>query len=302
MLGSVTSHIPNFRSGLVAIVGRANVGKSTLLNALLGQKLSIVSAKPHTTRHRLLGVLNGSDYQAALIDTPGFLRKGSDQLDAAMARQLSGALGDAHAIVLAAEPRYPGDIEQALIAQIAAADVPALLVLTKADTIAKNKLLPIMARYAETHPFAEIVPVSALARDGLDLLSEAIGAHLPEQDALFPPEMLTDRTTRFLAGELVREKIFEHYAQEVPYDTAVEVVTFEEREGEAPDYIRAVVYVDTPSQKRLLIGKGGAALKEVGVLARPEVEALTGRPAYLELWVKVNTRWRRKAGFIQRTL
>ncbi len=302
MLGSVTSHIPNFRSGLVAIVGRANVGKSTLLNALLGQKLSIVSAKPHTTRHRLLGVLNGSDYQAALIDTPGFLRKGSDQLDAAMARQLSGALGDAHAIVLAAEPRYPGDVEQTLIAQIAAADVPALLVLTKADTIAKNKLLPVMARYAETHPFAEIVPVSALARDGLYLLSEAIGAHLPEQDALFPPEMLTDRTTRFLAGELVREKIFELYAQEVPYDTAVEVVAFEEREGESPDYIRAVVYVDTPSQKRLLIGKGGAALKEVGVLARPEVEALTGRPAYLELWVKVNTRWRRKAGFIQRTL
>lgn len=302
MLGSVRGQTSNFRSGLVAIVGRANVGKSTLLNALLGQKLSIVSAKPHTTRHRLLGVLNGSDFQAALIDTPGFLRKGSDQLDAAMARQLSGALGDAHAIVLAAEPRYPGDVEQALIAQIVAADVPALLVLTKADTIAKNKLLPVMARYAETHPFAEIVPVSALARDGLDLLQEAIGAHLPEQDALFPPEMLTDRTTRFLAGELVREKIFELYAQEVPYDTAVEVVAFEEREGEAPDYIRAVVYVDTPSQKRLLIGKGGAALKEVGVLARPEVEALTGRPAYLELWVKVNTRWRRKAGFIQRTL
>ena len=302
MLGSVRGQTSNFRSGLVAIVGRANVGKSTLLNALLGQKLSIVSAKPHTTRHRLLGVLNGSDFQAALIDTPGFLRKGSDQLDAAMARQLSGALGDAHAIVLAAEPRYPGDVEQALIAQIAVADVPALLVLTKADTIAKNKLLPVMARYAETHPFAEIVPVSALARDGLDPLSEAIGAHLPEQDALFPPEVLTDRSTRFLAGELVREKIFEHYAHEVPYDTAVEVVTFEEREGESPDYIRAVVYVDTPSQKRLLIGKGGGALKEVGVLARPEIEALTGRPAYLELWVKVNTRWRRKAGFIQRTL
>ena len=292
----------NFRSGLVAIVGRANVGKSTLLNTLLGQKLSIVSAKPHTTRHRLLGVLNGSDFQAALIDTPGFLRKGRDQLDAAMARQLSGALGDAHAIVLAAEPRYPGDVEKALITQIAAAGVPALLVLTKTDTIAKNKLLPVMARYAEAHPFAEIVPVSALERDGLAPLAEAIGTHLPEQEALFPPEVLTDRTTSFLVGELVREKIFELYADEVPYDTAVEIVAFEEREGESPDYIRAVVYVDTPSQKRLLIGKGGAALKEVGVLARPEIEALTERPAFLELWVKVNLRWRRKAGFIQRTL
>ena len=292
----------NFRSGLVAIVGRANVGKSTLLNTLLGQKLSIVSAKPHTTRHRLLGVLNSSDFQAALIDTPGFLRKGRDQLDAAMARQLSGALGDAHAIVLAAEPRYPGDVEKALITQIAAAGVPALLVLTKTDTIAKNKLLPVMARYAEAHPFAEIVPVSALERDGLAPLAEAIGTHLPEQEALFPPEVLTDRTTSFLVGELVREKIFELYADEVPYDTAVEIVAFEEREGESPDYIRAVVYVDTPSQKRLLIGKGGAALKEVGVLARPEIEALTERPAFLELWVKVNLRWRRKAGFIQRTL
>lgn len=298
----MNGHTTNFRSGLVAIVGRANVGKSTLLNALLGQKLSIVSAKPHTTRHRLLGVLNGSDFQAALIDTPGFLRKGRDQLDVAMARQLSGALGDAHTVVLAAEPRYPGDVEQNLIAQIAAANVPALLVLTKTDTIAKNKLLPVMARYAEVHPFAEIVPVSALARDGLAPLTEAIGTHLPEQEALFPPEMLTDRTARFLVGELVREKIFELYADEVPYDTAVEIVAFEEREGEAPDYIRAVVYVDTPSQKRLLIGKGGAALKEVGVLARPEIEALTERSAFLELWVKVNTRWRRKAGFIQRTL
>ena len=302
MLGSVNGPTTNFRSGLVAIVGRANVGKSTLVNALLGQKLSIVSAKPHTTRHRLLGVLNGSDFQAALIDTPGFLRKGRDQLDAAMARQLSGALGDAHAVILAAEPRYPGEVEQTLIAQIAAAGVPSLLVLTKTDTIAKNKLLPVIARYAETHPFAEIVPVSALEEDGLTLLAEAIGAHLPEQDALFPPEMLTDRTTRFLVGELVREKIFELYAHEVPYDTAVEVVAFEEREGGSPDYIRAVVYVDTPSQKRLLIGRGGAALKEVGVLARPEIEALRGRPAFLELWVKVNTKWRRKAGFIQRTL
>ena len=298
----MTSESVPFRSGLVAIVGRANVGKSTLLNALLGQKLSIVSAKPHTTRHRLLGVLNGSGFQAALIDTPGFLRKGRDQLDAVMARQLSGALGDAHAVVLAAEPRPPGDVEQALMAQIAASSAPAVLALTKTDAVAKHKLLPVMARYAQVHPFAEIVPVSAVEDDGLDRLSDAIGACLPEQDALFPPEMFTDRTTRFLVGELVREKIFERYADEIPYDTAVEVDAFDERDGAAPDYIRVVVYVDTPSQKRLLIGKGGAALKEVGVLARPEVESLTGRPAFLELWVKVNAKWRRKAGFIQGTL
>ena len=159
-----------------------------------------------------------------------------------------------------------------------------------------------MARYAEAHAFSDIVPVSALERDGLDRLADAIRDAMPEQEALFPEDMLTDRSVRFLAGELVREKVFELYAHEVPYDAAVEVEEFEEREGDQPDYIRVVVYVDKTSQKQLLIGKGGAALKEVGMQARPAIEALTGRPAYLELWVKVNLKWRRKAGFIQRTL
>ena len=291
-----------FRSGLVAIVGRANVGKSTLLNALVGQKVSIVSAKPHTTRHKLLGVFAGDGFQAGLLDTPGFLRKGRDQLDAAMSRQLSSALSDAHVVTLVAEPRHPGDVEQELMRQIKASGAPSVLALNKIDAVAKRRLLPVIARYADAHEFAAVVPVSGLARDGLELLVEAIRDALPEHGPLFPDEMLTDRSARFLAGEIVREKVFELYAQEVPYDTVVEVDEFEERDGAAPDYVRAVVYVDKPSQKQLLIGKGGAALKEVGVLARPEIEALTGRPVYLELWVKVNPKWRRKAGFIQRTL
>lgn len=291
-----------FRSGLVAIVGRANVGKSTLLNALIGQKVSIVSAKPHTTRHKLLGVLAGDGFQAGLLDTPGFLRKGRDQLDAAMSRQLSSALSDAHVITLVAEPRNPGDVEQELMRQIKASGAPSVLALNKIDTAAKRRLLPVIARYAEAHDFAAVVPISGLASDGLDRLVEAIRDALPERGPLFPDEMLTDRPVRFLAGEVVREKVFQLYAHEVPYDAVVEVDEFEERDGDAPDYVRAVVYVDKPSQKQLLIGKGGAALKEVGVLARPEIEALTGRPVYLELWVKVNPKWRRKAGFIQRTL
>ncbi len=291
-----------FRSGLVAIVGRANVGKSTLLNALIGQKVSIVSAKPHTTRHKLLGVLAGNGFQAGLLDTPGFLRKGRDQLDAAMSRQLSSALSDAHVITLVAEPRNPGDVEQELMRQIKASGAPSVLALNKIDTAAKRRLLPVIARYAEAHDFAAVVPISGLASDGLDRLVEAIRDALPERGPLFPDEMLTDRPVRFLAGEVVREKVFQLYAHEVPYDAVVEVDEFEERDGDAPDYVRAVVYVDKPSQKQLLIGKGGAALKEVGVLARPEIEALTGRPVYLELWVKVNPKWRRKAGFIQRTL
>lgn len=291
-----------FRSGLVAIVGRANVGKSTLLNALIGQKVSIVSAKPHTTRHKLLGVLAGDGFQAGLLDTPGFLRKGRDQLDAAMSRQLSSALSDAHVVTLVAEPRNPGDVEQELMRQIKASGAPSVLALNKIDTAAKRRLLPVIARYAEAHDFAAVVPISGLASDGLDRLVEAIRDALPERGPLFPDEILTDRPVRFLAGEVVREKVFQLYAHEVPYDAVVEVDEFEERDGDAPDYVRAVVYVDKPSQKQLLIGKGGAALKEVGVLARPEIEALTGRPVYLELWVKVNPKWRRKAGFIQRTL
>ena len=291
-----------FRSGLVAIVGRANVGKSTLLNALVGQKVSIVSAKPHTTRHKLLGVLTGDDFQIGLLDTPGFLRKGRDQLDAIMSRQLASALGDADVVALVAEPRYPGDVEQEMMKQIRASGARAILALNKIDTVAKNKLLPVIARYSDAYDFAAIVPVSGLTRDGLDPLIEAIRAAVPEREALFPAEMLTDRSVRFLAGEIVREKVFELYAHEVPYDVAVEIEEYEEREGKEPDFIRAIVYVDKRSQKQLLIGKGGAALKEVGVLARPEIEGLAGRAVYLELWVKVNSKWRSKAGFIQRTL
>lgn len=286
----------------MAIVGRANVGKSTLLNALVGQKVAIVSDKPHTTRHKLLGVLTNDDFQAALLDTPGFLRHGRDQLDSAMSRQLASALADADLVMLVAEARPPGDVELQLVKHIKTAGVPAVLVVNKIDQVTKNKLLPVIGRYADLHGFVHIVPVSGLARDGLDHLLGAVASALPAQEPIFPPDTLTDRSVRFLAGEIVREKVFELYADEIPYDVAIEIEDFEEREGKGPDYIRAVVYVDKPSQKRLLIGKNGGALKEVGVLARPEIEELVGRPVYLELWVKVNLKWRRKAGFIQRLL
>ncbi|MEX2599966.1 MAG: GTPase Era [Dehalococcoidia bacterium] len=303
-----------FRSGFIAIVGRANVGKSTLLNAMLGQKLSIVSPKPHTTRHKLLGIINSEDavdvsageaapgFQAALLDTPGYLRGGRDQMDAAMTHELSSALSDADVVLLVVEPRPPGDVEQHLMEQIAQSGAPAVLCINKVDTVAKHKLLPVMQQYSEAHPFLEIVPVSGLEEDGVPLLLEALVRHLPEQEAIFPPELLTDRPVRFLAGEIVREKVFHLYGHEVPYDTAVEVDDYEERDEDRPDFIRAVIYVDKATQKQLLIGKGGQALKEVGVLARPEIEELVGKPVYLELWVKVSPKWRRKAGFIQRMM
>ena len=292
----------DFRSGFVALVGRANVGKSTLLNAMLGQKLAIVSPKPHTTRHKLLGVLHGEQFQAALLDTPGFLRKGRDQLDAAMSRQLASALADADLAVLVVEPRPPGDVEEQLMAQLTAARTPAVLAINKIDEAAKQKLLPVIQRYSEAHSFSDIVPVSALTGDGVDLLLAQTAAHLPTQEPIFSDDVLTDRPLTFLCSEIIREKVFNLYAQEVPYDVAVEIDEYEERDGDEPDLVRAVVYVDKQSQKQLLIGRAGQALKEVGVQAREEIEGIIEKRAYVELWVKVNPKWRRKAGFIQRTL
>ena len=292
----------SFHSGYVAIVGRANVGKSTLLNAMLGQKLAIVSAKPHTTRIKLLGVLNGEDFQAALLDTPGFLRRGRDQLDAAMSRQLASALAEADVALLVVEPRPPGDVERLLVDQIAASGTPALLAVNKIDGVAKRKLLPVIEAYTVLHAFADIVPVSAIEKDGVDVLLRALTERLPVQEAIFAPEVLTDRPVSLLCADIIQEKVFQLYEQEIPYDVAVEIEEYDERaEGQA-DHLRATVYVDTPSQKRLLIGAGGQALKEVGVQARADIELLVGGPVYVELWVKVSPKWRRKAGFVQRLI
>ena len=291
-----------FHSGYVAIVGRANVGKSTLLNAMLGQKLAIVSAKPHTTRIKLLGVLNGEDFQAALLDTPGFLRRGRDQLDAAMSRQMASALADADVALLVVEPRPPGDVERLLVDQIAASGTPVLLAVNKIDGIAKRKLLPVIEAYTVLHAFTDIVPVSALEKDGVDVLLDALTERLPVQEAIFAPDVLTDRPVSLLCADIIQEKVFQLYEQEIPYDVAVEIEEYDERaEGQA-DHLRATVYVDTPSQKRLLIGAGGQALKEVGVQARADIEQLVGGPVYVELWVKVSPKWRRKAGFVQRMI
>jgi GTPase len=299
---SAEDHGLPYRAGFVAIVGRANVGKSTLLNGLLGQKLSIVSPKPHTTRHKLLGVVNGAHFQAAFLDTPGYLSGERDTLDAAMSRQGAAALAEADVVVLVAEPRTPGEVEMRFIGQIKALGKPAILVINKTDTVAKTKLLPVISAYAEAYPFTDIVPVAALNEDGLDLLLGRIEFQLPEGEPIFAPDVLTDRSVRFMVAEAIREKLFLLYEQEVPYYVAVEVEEYLEREGDQPDYIRAVIYVDKDSQRQMLIGRDGAALKEVGVQARQEIESLVERPAYLDLWVKVNPKWRRKAGFIQRQL
>ena len=217
-----------------------------------------------------------------------------------MSRQMASALADADLAVLVVEPRPPGDVERLLVDQISASGTPILLALNKIDSVAKRKLLPVIEAYTVLHDFVDIVPLSATEKDGVDVLLRQLAERLPAQEALFAPEVLTDRPVSLLCADMIQEKVFLLYEQEIPYDVAVEIEEYEERaEGQA-DLVRATIYVDTPSQKRLLIGAGGSALKEVGVQARADIEQLVGGPVYVELWVKVSPKWRRKAGFIQR--
>ena len=291
-----------FHSGLVAILGRPNVGKSTLLNVLLGTKLAAVSPKPQTSRHRLLGVLHGDNFQIGLLDTPGWpANPNVDVLGQRMMRETREALDEADLVLLMAVPRPPGSVERQLVEEIAARNTPALAAINKLDTVRKSVLLPVIEAYAGLFPFRDIVPLSVLREDGLDLLLARLIANLPVAEPLFPPDQLTDRTERFLVAELVREKVFELYGQEVPYSTAVLVEEFKEADPAqgSKDLIEATVYVERPSQKAILVGKGGQALKEVGVAARPEIEALIGRPVYLTLWVKTRPQWRRDERFVR---
>ncbi|MFQ5860528.1 MAG: GTPase Era, partial [Dehalococcoidia bacterium] len=291
----------DFRSGYVAILGRPNVGKSTLLNRLLRFRLCGVSPRPQTTRHKLLGVLTGQDYQAVFLDTPGFLRRAQKPLDRRMVHQAREAMQEADLVVLMVEPRMPGDIEQRLIKELGERQQPTILAINKVDLVKKPWVLPVMEAYSGLYPFLELVPISALHQGGVDLLLELVVQHLPPGEPLFPADTLTDRPERFLTGELVREQVFQLYGQEVPYSVAVDVEEFVEGSAEhgGKDYISATIYVEKPGQKAILIGSGGTALKQVGVRARRGIEALLGRPVHLELWVKVHPGWPRDEAFLQ---
>ncbi len=291
-----------FKSGTVAIVGRPNVGKSTLLNLLVKFKLSAVSPKPQTTRHKILGIITGENYQIAFFDTPGMPLKTSHELDKRLVTRALEAIGEADLTVLLVEPKPPGDIERRLIEELKRHGRPALLAINKIDTVKRHELLPVMDEYSRLHKFADIVPVSALKMDGVESLTDAIVRHLPEGPALFAEDEVTDRPERFLASEIVREAVFNAYGQEVPYAVAVEIEEFKERSEEqgGKDFIRAVLYVERDSQKAILIGRGGEKMKKIGERARQEIELLVGRGVYLELWVKVYAKWRKDKAFLQR--
>ena len=287
-----------FKAGYVAIIGLPNAGKSTLLNALLNVKLSIISDKPQTTRRRIPGILNKENFQAVFLDTPGIL-KPKYKLHDRMMEQVYSALNDADILLLIVDAktrRHPIEVDLNLLNP---ARKPVILLLNKVDLINKQDLLPLIDLYKDFYPFEEIIPISALNADGIDKVEKAIEARLPFHPPFYPPDILSDQPERFFVAEIIREKIFEKFYQEIPYSTEVVVEEFKERPGQK-DYIYAIIYVERNSQKGILIGKKGEALKRIGIRAREEIERFLGRPVFLELEVSVSKRWRKNFEMIKR--
>jgi len=284
-----------FRSGYVAIVGPPNVGKSTLLNRLMGQKIAIVTPKPQTTRNRLLGILTRPDAQMIFVDTPGIFRPGYP-LQKAMVDTAVRALGEADlALAMIDASGGRGDDEERILRFLSEGRTTTLLALNKVDLVEdKKRLLPLIDRYHRTGLFREIVPISALTGDGVDDLLATLSGLLPEGPQYYPEDMITESPKRFLAAEVIREKVFLRTGEEVPYSAAVKVDEYQDR-GDSL-YIKATIYLERDSQKAIMIGQKGAKLKEIGQLARQELEAQTGRKIFLDLWVKVRRRWRHQTG------
>ena len=279
-----------FRAGFAALVGRPNVGKSTLLNALVGEKLSIVTPRPQTTRHRIVGLVHRPDAQIAFVDTPGLHDGGKRALNRAMNRAAATALVDADLVVFVVEALRWNAEDEAVLQRIRDSGRPALAVVSKADTAQpRQRLLPFIAELAARHPFSDIVPVSARRSENLESLVAAIAALLPESPPLFHAEDRTDRDLKFRMAETVREKLTLELNQEVPYGIAVEIERLAEEDGRT--VVHAVIWVDREGQKPIVIGAGGARLKRVGTAARREIADLLGGRCHLELWVKVRENW-----------
>jgi len=279
------------RFGFVAIVGRPNVGKSTLMNALMQQKLSIVSHKPQTTRHRVLGILNQPNLQIALVDTPGLHTDERKALNTLLNKTAHASLVEADLVVFLIEAERFTDEDEKVLQKIKEAGVPAMLILNKVDRVKpRSQLFPILEAMSQKHAFLEIIPLSALKRDQVATLPSTFAKHLPVGPAMFPLDQVTDRSDAFRATEIVREKLTRHLNQEVPYGLTVQM----EREQRLEDgrlELHVVIWVERPGQKKIVIGEGGKVLKSVGTQARLELNRLYGCRTHLHLWVKVRENW-----------
>ena len=286
------------KSGMISIVGRPNVGKSTLTNALVGEKIAIVTNKPQTTRNRICAVLNRGECQYVFMDTPG-LHKARTRLGEYMVGVVKESVADVDAVMLLIEPiPHVGGPEAELIARIRALGVPAVLVINKIDTVKKEELLSVMQVYQAECDFQAIVPISAKNGDGVEELLNVLAAFLPEGPQLFPDDMITDQPERQVCAEIIREKMLQKLDKEVPHGVAVEIERWEERD-DGLIAINAAIYCERKTHKGIIIGKNGAMLKQIGAVSRYEIERMLDAKVYLELWVKVKEDWRNKPGQIR---
>ncbi len=282
------------KSGFAAVIGRPNVGKSTLINALIGQKIAIMSDKPQTTRSRILCILTEEDAQVIFLDTPG-VHKPKHKLGDYMAKATEGALHGVDVVVFVVDvTEKMGAGEQYILKQLANVRVPVLLAVNKVDCIPRQQSLPIIESYAKVYDFAGIVPISAREGENLDGLLAEIKKHLPEGPQYYPADMVTDQPERLIVAELVREKVLALTRDEIPHAVAVDIEEMTTRQ-KGDVYIRAVIYVERESQKGIVIGAKGALLRTIGAQARADVETLLGAKVYLDLWVKTRRDWRNRA-------
>jgi GTP-binding protein Era len=297
-----TPEIDEFRAGYVSILGRANVGKSTLLNKLLGTKIAAVSPKPQTSRDNLLGIVHGDKFELSLLDTPGWPKSVNiDTFASSMIKDIREAIDQSDLILLMSAPRPPGTIERSLIKEIKDRKKPAILAINKIDTLRKSAILPVIEQYTSLYPFEEIIPVSVLKEDNLDILINNLATNIPKGPPKYKKDQITDRSISFILAEIIREKIFIQYGDEIPYSTAVKIESFQQNNtGVAKkDLIEATIYIERASQKAILVGREGKALKEVGIDARVEIEKFLQRSIYLNLWVKTKEKWKNDEQFVR---
>ena len=279
-----------FRCGFVAIIGRPNVGKSTLLNHILGQKISITSRKPQTTRHQILGVKTSATSQVIYVDTPGIHKRRSTAINRYMNRAAGSVLSDVDLVLFVVQAMKWTEEDEAVLARLKEVKVPVLLVVNKIDKVGdKSELLPYIEKLSEMCQFDAVIPVSALHAENIDQLEADVSERMPENAPFFPEDQITNRNVRFLSAEIIREKLVRELGQELPYTTTVEIDRFEE--GGSITRIFATIYVETRGQKAIIIGRKGARLKSIGSKARADIEKMLDGKVYLELWVKIREGW-----------
>lgn len=282
----------DYQAGFIAVVGRPNVGKSTVMNGLLGQKLSITSAKPQTTRHRIHGIHTTDQAQLVFVDTPGMHLGGEKSINRYMNRAANSAFADVDVILFVVEAGRWSKEDQAVAEKCARSDVSVIVLVNKIDKF-KNKedLFPFLQRVSEKLDFVALIPVSAYTKSGFPAITDEILKYLPKQAAIFPEDYITDRSTRFLAAEIVREKLMRTLGEEVPYGATVEIEQFQYDETEGRWHINALILVERPGQKQIVIGKKGEQIKQMGIQARKDLIQLLDARVHLELWVKVKENW-----------